>query len=144
MIKKISFFVIIFFVLCFNNINTTYASDYDFKFNLNVDQDGSVENITIDSPYTKNGTNVLDESVAKGTVWNKLLNRYKVLIMGIMGFAVITLIGIALFNFVRLSAYSSNSNKRVEAIIAIAITFLAAGILGAGTLMFGHAYNVFK
>lgn len=145
--KKIQYFmsiVLMLLFLCFiSNINV-YASDYDFSFSIDTDDEGNLNGMDIKSPYNQNGKDVLDDSVAKGVVWNKLLIRYKVLIVGFMGFATLTLIAIGMYNFTKLSVVSTNPQKKTEAMMGIAITFIAAAILGGGTVLFGYAYNVFR
>lgn len=120
------------------------AADYDFSFQFTQDDNGI--GITMNSPYTDDATgkDVLDSDVSRGVSWNKLLRKYKVLIVGFTGVVSISLIGFAMFAFSKLSAVADNPQKKQEAIIHIGIILLAAMILGIGSMIFGYAYNVFR
>lgn len=143
MIRKISqiILVILGFVMLSQPVN---AADYDFDFGFTQDANGQI-GITMDSPYNDaNGRDILDNDVSRGAAWNKVLVKYKVLIVGFTGFVSLSLVGLGMFSMSKLSAVADNPQKKQEAIMHIGIILLAAMILGIGSLIFGYAYNVFR
>jgi hypothetical protein len=147
--KKLSKVIIIFIVLLsLNGFLDVFASDYGFTFNFITDEANNkiVTGIQMGSPNRYQDSlnrDVLDGNVSRGHAWNILLERYKIFIVGVTGVVTITLIAVGMFGFSSLSASADNPQKRNEALWQIGITFLAAMILGIGTLIFSYAYNVF-
>lgn len=86
----------------------------------------------------------LDSTKSKGSTWNFLLNRYKILIVGISGLATLTLVLIAIFLFTKLSADAANPQARSQTIKWIGCLMIAAGLLGSVTLIFSYSYGVFR
>lgn len=123
-------------------ISEVRAADYDFEFRIVQNDTGM--SIDMDSPYDFSTGDALSETVSRGSVWNIFLNRYKLLITGFTGVVALSLIGLGMFAMTKLSATATNPQKRQEAIMHILVIFGAATILGAGSIIFGYAYNVFR
>ena len=148
-LKIVLLFSILFTMFYGFNTSKVYASDFaDWKFELNQgngeggkEGEGATGNIEI-KITDKNG--LLDESVSKGSVWNILLNRYKVGIVIFGSIGVLTLIFIGIILFTKLSASAANPQKRKDTITWIGILMVAAGLLGSVMVIFSYTYGVFN
>ena len=124
-----------------NKVKADSLSNFDFEL-TNTGDDGKI-NIT-SGKTDLNGNDFLDEKVSRGFVWNQLLNRYKILVVGFLGFATITLVAITMFLFTRLGATSGNPKLRTEVMMGIGICVLCSALLGSATVIFSYTYNVFR
>lgn len=144
--KKIFVLYIILFLLYLVqpvNIKATDMSEYELK--INIDDNGYATGIEIKSGIKdKNNNDLLDNTVSRGSVWNRLLSRYKILIIGFSGFATITLVGITMFLFTKLAIVSGNPQEKYKVIIGIVINILAVAILGSVSTIFAFTYNVIR
>lgn len=145
--KLFKIFLLVFISCIFIGINPSEVSAggdglSNFDFELNTGDDGKI-NIT-SGKTDLNGNDFLDKKVSRGFVWNQLLDRYKILVVGFLGFATITLVAIALFLFTRLGTTSANPKLRTEVITGIGICLLCAALLGSATAIFSYTYNVFR
>ena len=134
------FFILIFLIFLLSIGNTTYASG-DYGFNFKITNDGGV---TMNSPYAYNGNDVLNTNVSRGIVWNALIGRYKVLIVGFVGIVALTLIVFAMVGFVKIANDGENPQKKRDNMLNLGLILFAGMLLGAGTLLFGYAFNVFR
>ena len=76
--------------------------------------------------------------------FNKFFGEYKTILMGVLGFCLLTCIGVFIYHFCQLSASASNPQKRAEAIRNILITGVCVGLLGAVPLIAVLLFNVTK
>ena len=147
--KRFNVKFLIILVLLFGSIflfpKITNALDYNFNFQFQVDGNNQVSGIDMSSGVTVSGTttDVLENSVSRGYTWNILLTRYKGFIVGVMGLISLVLMGFAMYAFVNISASDDNPQKRKDAINHFLMIVIAAAIMGAGTMIFAYALNVF-
>lgn len=120
--------------------SNNYGMD-SYGFDFEIEEDGDF-NMT--SPYQYGTKDVLNSDVSRGIVWNALIGRYKVLIVGFVGIVSLTLIVFAMIGFLKVATGGENPQKKHDSIINLGLILLAGMLLGAGTLMFGYAYNVFR
>ncbi len=141
-------FIMLVVMPSFINVHDVHASDFkDWSFEIvdktgsNSTEDVSQFHIEIKDSPSKNW---LSKDKSKGDVWNELMNRYKVFIVGIMGFAVLTMVVIAMILFTKLSATASNPQERQHTIKWIGIFLVAAGLLGSVSIVFSYSYGIFS
>lgn len=70
--------------------------------------------------------------------------EYKSILVGVMGFSLLTSIGIFIYHFCRLSATASNPQKRAEVINNLLVTGLCTALLGAVPLIVLLLFNITK
>ena len=145
--KLFKIFLLVFISCIFVGINPIEVSAggdglNDFEFNIESGDDGRIS--IISGKKDSNGKDFLDKEVTRGFVWNQLLNRYKILVVGFLGFATITLVALAMFLFTKLGTTSANPKLRTEVITGIGICLLCAALLGSVTVIFSYTYNVFR
>ena len=137
-------FIMISFITGFNTYTprVVYASDFDdWSFSLGKENTPEQNKIII-----SDGGNYLGPNSAKtkGDAWNLVLNRYKLLIVGFTGIATLTMVLLAVFLFTKLSSEAANPQARSQTIKWIGCLIIAAGLLGAITLIFSYSYGVFR
>lgn len=76
--------------------------------------------------------------------FHHVIERYKVIIVFFAAMATITMVGIFIFNFMKLASSASNPMERQKCITGLIISGIATGLLGSVGLFVGLFYNVFK
>lgn len=124
-----------------------HATDFeDWTFEIKEDTlagaGGDAQRYTINISDGNAGR--LGNGTGKGEVWNELLSRYKIMIVGIMGVATLTMVVIAMVLFTKLSASAANPQERAHTVKWIGIFLIAAGLLGSVSLIFTYSFGVFR
>lgn len=76
--------------------------------------------------------------------WNTMLSSYRVFVMGFLGIASISMLGLFIYNFINLGASGSNPGSRSKAVGAVLWTGIATAFLGATFFFFSMFYGLFK
>jgi len=102
----------------------------------------------VDVTMNSDGTVILDGgntsfNDTENNSWNDLFGRYKKIIVGISGFATLTMLAAFIFLFVKLGTVSGNEKARKEVITGILFTGIATAALGSVTIIMGFFYNAF-
>lgn len=87
------------------------------------------------------GVNFNDSS---SNSWNQIFSRYRNIIVGLSGFATLTMLGAFIFLFTKLGATSGNDQARRQTITGIMFTGIATALLGSVTIIMGFFYNAFS
>ena len=103
--------------------------------------DGGLPNVSIgDNGLVVEGADFTGDQSA----WDSLFARYRSLIIGISGFATLTMLGAFIFLFAKLGATSGNEKARRDCITGILFTGIATALLGSVTIVMGFFYNSFR
>lgn len=126
--------------------NTEENKDTKDETEIKVNLDSFSEDITGDFSNYDTAT---DDFRKKDTAsikagFNKVLSKYKVLVVGILGLIVMTLVGWLLILFMALGKLSEEPRARKATITGILITLIALALMGSFTLYFSLAFNVFR
>lgn len=100
------------------------------SINLHLGEDGLVK--------------LTDKSVDNMATWKVLIIRYKAFIVGIAGFAAVTMVVLFIKNFIKLGAVASNPQARSETLKGLLVTGIATGLLGSVALITSLFYNSIK
>lgn len=76
-----------------------------------------------------------------GKTFSVLIAKYKIWIVGALGLAVVTMVGLLIKSIVVFAASANNPTKRSSSAVAILVDFIAAAMLGSVTFLVGIAYN---
>lgn len=128
---KAKFFIISFMFLLFSMFFT-----YMSQIQVNA-TDAKVE-IVGNKVVLNTGFNNQDEA------FSHIIERYKVVITFFAAIAAITMVGIFIYNFIKLGASGTNPMERQKCITGLIITGIATGLLGSIALFVGLFYNAFK
>lgn len=101
--------------------------------NVEMDSNG---NIILEG----NGVNFGDDSSSS---WNEIFRRYRSIIIGLSGFATLTMLAAFIFLFTKLGTTSGNESERRKVITGILFTGIATALLGSVTIVMGFFYNAF-
>lgn len=78
------------------------------------------------------------------SAWTSFLAKYKNFIIGISGVGTITMIGVFIYNFMKLGTTSTNPSERAKVLQGLVWSALAAAGLGAVTIIVGFFYGSLK
>lgn len=95
-----------------------------------------------DLVITGEGTDMFADGNARAG-WNTLFEKYRGIIIGISGFATLTMLAAFIFFFAKLGTTAGNEKERRGAITAILFTGIATALLGSVTIIMGFFYNIF-
>ena len=76
--------------------------------------------------------------------WNNFLDKYKGFIVGVSGIGAITMIGVLIFNFIKLCTSSTNPGERTKVLQGLVWSAIAAAGLGAVAIIVGFFYGMLK
>lgn len=97
---------------------------------------------TVDNGKLTIGGNTFSDNST--SAWNSFLEKYKGFIVGISGVGAVTMIGIFIFNFVKLGTTSTNPGERAKVLQGLVWSAIAAAGLGAVAILVGFFYGMFK
>ena len=128
-------------------LNEVKADPFDgWQFELqttagsNTTSDGTVTQFQM---KIKDKNNKLGSGTSKGAVWNEVIQRYKILILAILGIATLTLLLVAMLLFTKLAATASNPQERANVFKWIGAFLVSAGLLGSLSMVFAYSYGLF-
>ncbi len=97
-------------------------------------------NISVD----ENGLNTGIEESNSGNVMTDIIAKYKTIVIGISGIALVTMFLVFIMNFAKLGAVSGNPAERSKVISALIFSAIATAGLGSLMIWVGFFYNMFK
>lgn len=78
------------------------------------------------------------------SAWNAFISKYKNFIVGIAGMGTVTMIGVFLYNFMKLGTTSTNPTERSKVLQGLIWSGIASAGLGSVTLIVGFFYGTLK
>lgn len=116
---------------------TETGTEYGTEYKDDIDPDlGNADNGN--SEFEKKDT----ASLKRG--FNKILEKYKGLVVGMFGLILLTLIVWLIYQFCVIGNYSDNPRTKGQKSTQLLLTILAIAILGSFTIWFSLAFNVFR
>lgn len=97
-------------------------------------------NITVD----EKGLNTGIQESTSGNVMTDIITKYKTIVIGISGIALVTMILVFIMNFAKLGTVSGNPTERAKVISALVFSAIATAGLGSLMIWVGFFYNMFK
>lgn len=135
MSKKYKFIILfVFFVLFINPI--VYAKgdgeeNLPSSIDIHMGEDGLVK-------LTK------DKNVDNVAAWKVFIIKYRKFVVGIAGFAAVTMVFLFIKNFLKLGAVANNPQARSEALKGLLVTGIATALLGSVATITALFYNTLK
>lgn len=126
-------FLSVFTIFSFNPFVKAYAEETSSISDIDISMD--------DSGMSISGAGFDNDSKQ---AWESFFKRYKKIIMGVSGFATLTMILIFIYCFIKLGVSSGNEKARREAQIGILWSGIASACLGSVTLIVAFFYGSFR
>lgn len=127
------------FTFIFTNFNhLTYAANTDN--NQKEQTNPSLNDITVKMEDGKLSTGI--DNGDRDATANNALEKYKSVVMVFLGFCLITMIAVFIYNFTKLGTTSSNTRARQEVIMGLVVSGVATAGLGGVMIFFGFFYSL--
>lgn len=127
------------FTFIFTNFNQlTYAASTGN--NQKEQTNPSLNDITVKMEDGKLSTGIDDSD--RDVTANNALEKYKSVVMVFLGFCLITMIAVFIYNFTKLGTTASNSRARQEVIMGLVVSGVATAGLGGVMIFFGFFYRL--